>query len=171
MDKFRITREIGIDAAHRVPDHGSKCRCLHGHRYTIQATCEGPLAEIGAEAGMVLDFGFLKEEMMGVIDAWCDHATILFADDPLLACFHIPGSIVNGMIGDTYRLGWSALSRDSMVLPLKLYVLPVVPTAENLARHWFERLKPRVLDRSEGRATLARLRVYETPNCWGDYPA
>ena len=31
-----ITKEIEIDAAHRVPNHKSKCRTFHGHRYRIE---------------------------------------------------------------------------------------------------------------------------------------
>ena len=44
-DTFEITREIGLDAAHRVPDHASKCFHIHGHRYTVFATVEGHLAK------------------------------------------------------------------------------------------------------------------------------
>ncbi|MFW8587824.1 6-carboxytetrahydropterin synthase [Rhizobium beringeri] len=55
-----ITREIGIDAAHRIPHHESKCHNLHGHRYKIAATCVGPLCGDGEQTGMVLDFRFLE---------------------------------------------------------------------------------------------------------------
>ena len=54
-----ISREISIDAGHRVTEHTSKCRNLHGHRYTIQAWCSGPLFSEGEQGGMVLDFGFI----------------------------------------------------------------------------------------------------------------
>ena len=42
-NRCELTRRIGIDMGHRVPDHGSKCRNPHGHRYEILATCEGPV--------------------------------------------------------------------------------------------------------------------------------
>jgi 6-pyruvoyltetrahydropterin/6-carboxytetrahydropterin synthase len=48
-------------------------------------------------------------------------------------------------------------------------VLPGVPTAENIARACYLKLAPRVEERSERRARLARVRLYETPNCWADY--
>ena len=54
-------------------------------------------------------------------------------------------------------------------LATKLYVLDVNPTAEQLSRHWFHRLAPRVLLRSSGLARLAELRVWETPNCRACY--
>lgn len=145
VKKFEITREIGIDAAHRVPDHASKCFNLHGHRYTILATCRGPLIDSGEQTGMVVEFGFLKEEMMAVCDTPADHATILWEGDPMLE-------------GLRPYLG-------------KLVVLPVVPTAENLARYWFDLLAPRVVERSLGHAHLAYLTVWETPNCHARYPA
>src|SRR4051812_9687285 len=78
------TREIGIDMGHRVTNHGSKCRNVHGHRYTIEATITGDLIPDGASEGMVMDFSFLKEEMMREIDEYCDHALCLWVKDPIV---------------------------------------------------------------------------------------
>ena len=70
---FRITRFIEIDAGHRIMTHGSKCRHLHGHRYRIEAECAAKAVQPdGVQTGMVLDFGFLKEEMVEIIDRPCD---------------------------------------------------------------------------------------------------
>ena len=33
-----ITRKLEFDAGHRIPDHTSQCRNLHGHRYTVEIT-------------------------------------------------------------------------------------------------------------------------------------
>jgi 6-pyruvoyltetrahydropterin/6-carboxytetrahydropterin synthase len=161
IEQFEITREIGIDAAHRVPLHGSKCRNLHGHRYTIQATCTGPLIEAGEQSGMVLDFGFLKELMMQEIDEPCDHGTIVWQDDRVL--LHMLGL---AYYAEPSKPFGAALSEPN---GWKVYVVPFPPTAEELARHWFERLAPKVAERSSDLAKLARLRVWETPNCFADY--
>lgn len=176
MSRHLITREIGIDAGHRVTHHGSKCRNLHGHRYTIQATCEGPLFTEGEQQGMVLDFGFLKEEMMNEIDSCCDHALILWAYDPLLNILY-PGDSqgLRGAVEWALKDGWcfvhpSAADRDDHGYG-NLYIVPFVPTAENLARHWFERLTPKVLSRTNRQATLLKVKVWETPNCAAEYPA
>lgn len=158
-----IRRTIGIDAGHRVTYHGSKCRNLHGHRYEVEAVCRGPLAESGEQQGMVLDFGFLKDEMMTEIDAPCDHGLILWAFDPLLGMFNIETKLVTARVIELGAL--CVLGIDN----LKLYVVSFVPTAENLARHWAERLAPRVRERSGGRATLVSVRVHETPNCWAQF--
>jgi 6-pyruvoyltetrahydropterin/6-carboxytetrahydropterin synthase len=79
---YEMTREIGIDAAHRVQGHGSKCRGRHGHRYRIVATCSSiGLRKDGEQSSMVLDFGFLKRLMMNVIDTPCDHGFIISVQD------------------------------------------------------------------------------------------
>lgn len=157
---FKITREIGIDAGHRVTYHGSKCRNVHGHRYTIHATCEGELAAEGEEQGMVMDFGFLKEEMMAEIDEPCDHGFICWSqDNAVLAMFGF-APLKNP------PLEAASVTTDQ---GMKLYVVPFVPTAENLAKHWADRLAPRVTDRTNGRAKLVEIVVWETPNCSASY--
>lgn len=172
--RHEIVREIGIDAGHRVTHHGSKCRNLHGHRYTVQAVCEGPLFAEGEQQGMVLDFGFLKEEMMDIIDAHCDHGMILWIKDPWVPVLlgltdleleaeahnvETEGWVLHEGCGHTHEHGG------------KFYIVPFVPTAENLAAHWFERLTPRVKARTNNQATLKRVIVWETPNCSATYPS
>lgn len=161
-----ITREIGIDMGHRVTHHGSKCKNLHGHRYTIQATCRGPLFKSGEQQGMVLDFGFLKEEMINEIDGPCDHGTTLWIDDPFVLEFAGRDT--------TLIQTWSQEIKENgfhcaMGAFGKLYLVPFVPTAENLARHWYERLAPRVIVRTNDQAWLSKVLVWETPNCSAEY--
>lgn len=172
---YRITRRIGIDAGHRIRLHGSKCRNLHGHRYTIEAVCEAvQLADDGEQAGMVLDFGFLKDEMMNEIDAPCDHGFIAEIGDFGVLEMFAPESqtaegFMQGLAKAVAESGHAATTETR--LGTKLYVIGTPPTAENLARHWFERLAPRVEARSEGRAKLVKITVWETPNCAAEWPA
>lgn len=168
MRSYLATREIGIDAAHRVPSHGSKCRNIHGHRYTIQAAIKGALAEGGEQDGMVLDFGFLKDEMMLTIDEPCDHGMILSSHDPLLELFVQDPMARIGLIE---RVEVDGYARQNFEAGVKLYIMWGVPTAENLAAHWYERLALRVRMRSDNRAELAYVKVWETPNCWAQFPA
>lgn len=155
--------------------HGSKCRHLHGHRYTIEATCHARNAQLhqaGEQTDMVIDFSFLKDEMMRHIDAPCDHGLIAtIADDELLRMF-CPES-------ETFD-DWFARIRDAVQtqgycettdtrLSGKLYVIKHQPTAECLAAHWFQRLVKPLAERSDGVAVLSKIRVWETPNCYSDY--
>lgn len=166
-EKFLIDRKIEIDAAHRVPDHKSKCFALHGHRYVIHAGCEGDLQPAGEQNGMVMDFGFLKELMMDEIHEPCDHGTILHYRD---------NDALNTLgVGNIHALPYLYVDRWK-----KIYLIDCVPTAENLARHWFERLDKAIKvffqDRKDGYdikgeiiPQLAYVKVYETPNCWAEY--
>ncbi len=175
MTSFTVTRQIAIDAGHRVMTHGSKCRHLHGHRYTIEATCTSAhLQANGEQSDMVLDFGFLKEEMLAVIDGPCDHGFLAHVDDTELLAMFRPETT------DAER--WLASIRAAVAergyclttatrLATKLYVLDANPTAEQLCRHWFSRLKPLVERRSGGLALLGEVVVWETPNCRASYAA
>ena len=170
---FYTSREIGIDAGHRIPTHGSKCKNVHGHRYTIEAHCATEKVHTeGEQSGMGIDFGFLKEEMMSQIDFYCDHGFIMWLEDELLTTFL-------GSLGRAIEVR-NHVDRGGNFMPFligegdtvvgKLYVVPFIPTAENLAKHWFELLTPRIKFRSEGKASLWRVVVHETPNCSAWYP-
>ena len=105
---------------------------------------------------MVMDFAFLKEEMVEVIDARSDHAAMLWSADPLIEVLlgRKPESADSG-VDDRGRLA----SPFGPIL-----VLPFTPTAENLARYWFGELRARIERRTGGRARLSEIRVWETPN-------
>ncbi len=170
---FSVTRQIAIDAGHRIMTHGSKCRHLHGHRYTIEAVSEARhLHASGEQTGMVIDFSFLKDEMMAEIDQPCDHGFIASYDDADFLCKLAPPdsdpNVWLSALRDTVRTtGYAATTHCR--LGTKLYLIPGQPTAECLAKHWFERLSPRVIARSNGLAVLKALVVWETPNCRAEY--
>lgn len=147
-DMFEITRKIELDAAHRVPDHASKCFHLHGHRYVVEATVVGKLAQHGEEKGMVMDYGFLKDYMTAVIHDPCDHGLIIYDKDKLLM----------------NQLGIRPHDNFAESQMLKLFWVADVPTAENLARIWFELLHSALEQHLKGRGELKELIVYETPN-------
>lgn len=146
---MQITRRLEFDAGHRIPDHRSQCRNLHGHRYVIEITLSGALveAEGSPENGMLMDFSELKAiARREIVDAW-DHAFLVYT-------------------GDRPVVDFLASLPDH-----KTVVLPVVPTAENLARLAFARLAPIYRAAYDGRLCLQRVRLYETPNCWADATA
>ena len=141
-----ITRRLEFDAGHRIPDHQSQCRHLHGHRYAIEVTLSGSIIDKAGDAanGMVMDFSQVKQLAMAhLVDAW-DHAFLAFAGDRAVIDFlaTLPGH--------------------------KTVVLDRVPTAENLARIAFDRLDAVYRDTYGNHLQLERVRLYETPNCWAD---
>jgi len=149
MSRCEITRRIEFDAGHRIPDHKSKCRNAHGHRYVLEATVEGPVQdELGrSDTGMVVDFGDLKTVMVDKVgDRW-DHAFLVYAGD-------------TKMIAALSQLGTNHHT----------VMLNYVPTVENLARLAFQMIDS-ALRESKSQFHLQRLRLYETPNCWSDVVA
>ncbi len=143
---MRITRRLEFDAGHRIPDHQSQCRHLHGHRYAIEITLAGDvIQQTGSPVnGMVMDFSEVKTlAKANVVDAW-DHAFLAFRGDTAVVSFleSLPGH--------------------------KTVILDVVPTAENLALLAFEILDRVYRDTYGNRLRLEQVRLYETPNCWAD---
>ena len=115
---MQITRRLEFDAGHRIPDHESQCRHLHGHRYAIEITLAGTAVRRDgvAENGMIMDFSRVKQLAKShVVDAW-DHAFLVYRGDVPVLTF------LNSMPGH------------------KTVVLDEVPTAEDRASIAFSSL-------------------------------
>ena len=137
-----VTRRIEFDAAHRLRNHESKCRFVHGHRYVCEASVT---AEKLDAVGRVIDFGIIKEKLGGWVDTHWDHTLILEEPD------HALGEMVDGHTGQT------------------TFYLPYPPTAENMARYLLEIVCPALFADAGVRCT--QIRLYETPNCHADIVA
>ena len=141
-----ITRRLEFDAGHRIPDHRSLCRHLHGHRYAIEVTVAGDitLQDGDPRNGMVLDFSEVKAVLRScIVDVW-DHAFLVYRGDTQIREF------LEGLPDH------------------RTVVLDMVPTAENLAAEAFRLLAPRIAELCEKSLLLENVRLYETPNCWAD---
>ena len=143
---MQITRRLEFDAGHRIPNHQSQCRHLHGHRYAIEITLAGPVVhdQNSPQDGMVVDFGDIKAlAKTHLVDLW-DHAFLVHsADRPVVEFLaSLPAH--------------------------KTVILDVVPTAENLAHAAFAILAPRYREAFGDQLNLFRVRLYETPNGWAD---
>lgn len=141
-----ITRRLEFDAGHRIPNHASQCRHLHGHRYALEVTLAGEIIDIegAAEQGMVRDFSDVKAIAHAALVEHWDHAFLVYQGDRVVTelLASLPGH--------------------------KTVVLPVVPTAENLATEAFRLLDAAYVDTYGNQLRLQRVRLYETPNNWAD---
>lgn len=141
-----ITRRLEFDAGHRIPNHNSQCRHLHGHRYAIEITLSGKViqAEGLSEQGMVMDFSDVKRiAQEKLVNVW-DHAFLVYRGDKTVCDF------LSTMPGH------------------KTVIFDVVPTAENLAQAAFDLLDPAYQDSFGNHLKLERIRLFETPNNWAD---
>ena len=143
---MQITTRLEFDAGHRIPNHKSQCRNLHGHRYSLEITLFGEIiiAEDTSENGMVMDFSDVKAiARQSVVDVW-DHAFFVYKND--FEVLNFLNSLPNH----------------------KTVVFPTVPTAENMAAEAFRILKAEYHDTYANHLKLERVRLYETPNSWAD---
>lgn len=143
---MQITRRLEFDAGHRIPDHNSQCRHLHGHRYAMEITLSGDIIKKAGDTanGMVMDFSLIKSlAQTHLVNHW-DHAFLAFEGDRQIVEFlrSLPDH--------------------------KTVVLDRVPTAENLSTLAFETLDAVYRDTYGNHLQLMRIRLYETPNCWAD---
>jgi len=136
-----ITKYIEIDTGHRVPFHNGKCRGFHGHRYRVEVGVDDKVIQEqgSSDEGMVIDFSDLKKIMMGYIDDHLDHTSIYYDNDPCL----------NSL---------AALEQDS---PKPIVFVSFIPTAENLAKYIYERIKKPLEYR---KIKIAHVLINETPS-------
>ncbi len=143
---MQITTRLEFDAGHRIPNHKSQCRNLHGHRYALEITLSGDIItkEQASEDGMVMDFSDVKRiARESIVDIW-DHAFLVYEKDSVVLDF------LNSLPNH------------------KTVVFPSVPTAENMAAEAFKILKNQYQDIYGNHLKLERVRLFETPNSWVD---
>lgn len=144
-----ITRKLEFDAGHRIPDHKSQCRNLHGHRYTLEITLVGAVIEEegSSDNGMIMDFSDVKAlAKEHLVDVW-DHAFLVYAKDSAVRTFL------------------------ATIPDHKTVVIDKIPTVENLASTAFDTLRTVYQDRYGTGLRLQKLVLHETPNCWAEITA
>ena len=142
-----ITRKFEFDAGHRIPNHNSVCKNLHGHRYVLEVTLQGEIIdyENASDFGMIIDFGDVKSIINKcLIDKW-DHAFLVYEKDEII--LHFLNSLPNH----------------------KTVVLPCVPTAENLVYTAYKIINQELNTIYCGKINIVHAKLYETPNCWAEY--
>jgi 6-pyruvoyltetrahydropterin/6-carboxytetrahydropterin synthase len=137
MSSIICTRRLEFDAAHRVLEHESKCKYLHGHRYVVEASFSARELD---RLGRVVDFGVIKERLGAWIDQNWDHTTILFDKDKEL------GKAISDVTGQV------------------VFYLPNNPTAENMAAYLLEKICPELF--ADYELECVSVRLHETPNCF-----
>ncbi len=132
-----VTKTVTFDAAHILTNHQGLCKNLHGHTYRVDVSVA---QDAEATADMVIDFKDLKAILEEVILARFDHAFIY----------------------STASAGEKEIAAVVEKNGLRTVPLPYRSTAENLARHFFECLAPRVKG-------LSAVRVWETAGNCAEY--
>lgn len=137
---MEITRRIVFHSGHMLKDDDSKCYEPHGHEYVLECTIAGAVKKEGAETGMVMNFGSLKEIMMTEIHDKLDHKFILDKADPRWSDFI------------------AAVGFDGTVS------VDFAPTAENLIAMMYKI----ILDKLPQGIIISKIKLQETLNCWAE---
>ncbi|MFQ6610361.1 MAG: 6-pyruvoyl tetrahydropterin synthase family protein [Fidelibacterota bacterium] len=139
---MKVVKIIQWDMGHRVLNHRSICKGLHGHRYRAEICFEGDLVtEKGvSEEGMVVDFSDIKKMALREVQEKLDHGFMVWDKDSELIQF---------------------FQQSEGHKPV--YV-PFTPTAENVAKFIFEQLDGKLSDRYGTGLHLHSVKLWETPS-------
>ena len=144
---MKIVKVIQWDMGHRVMNHRSICKGLHGHRYKAEVCLEGGIVskEGVSEEGMVVDFSDIKSISHNEILNKLDHAFMVWDKDIELI---------------TYMNS----SNDH-----KVVIVPFTPTAENVSKYIFEVLDSKFKDVYKTGLKLCSIKLWETPTSYAIY--
>ena len=141
---MKIGKLIQWDMGHRVLNHRSVCKGLHGHRYKAEICVEGNLVEKkdASEEGMVIDFADIKKTAQKFVQEELDHAFMVWEKDIEL-------------------LEFFKNSKGH-----KPVIVPFTPTAENVAAYIFNELKDKFTDVFKTGLHLQSVKLWETPSSY-----
>ena len=144
---MKIVKIIQWDMGHRVLNHRSICKGLHGHRYKAEICVSGDLVSDSgvSEEGMVVDFADIKKISKEYIQEELDHAFMVWEKDEELISFF------NTSEGH------------------KPVIVPFTPTAENVASYIFFMLKDKFQDVFKTGLHLHSVKIWETPTSYALY--
>ena len=134
-----VTKTVKFDAAHVLTNHQGLCKNLHGHTYRVDVSVT-QAEDDGRD--MVIDFKDLKGIANEVICDRFDHAFVY----------------------NTASAGESEIAAVVEKHGMRTVAIPFRSTAENLAKLFFDDLKPRI-------PGLSSVKVWETADSCAEYKA
>lgn len=141
---FRVRKEFKFESAHRLSKAFSKCctEQIHGHSYRVEVFL---VSERLDDSGMVLDFGIISESVKNLFEMW-DHSLVLH--DTISKEEHTSLAVHNK----------------------KIILVDFNPTAENMAKFFFEYIDKLLFSSIKGRdIVLEKVRVHETATGYAEY--
>lgn len=131
---YILKAEASFDAAHFLAGYKGKCGNIHGHRWRVVIKVQGLQLKTDKQSkGMLIDFARLKKDVKEETDSF-DH--MLMVEKNTLK----PATAM-------------ALKEEGF----QMVELDFRPTAENLAKYFFDRMGQRGYE-------VKSVAVYETPN-------
>lgn len=148
--KLTATKVFQFDCAHLLTGHEGLCQNLHGHTYKLEVTVahfgSDTTFQTGPSEGMVVDFKDLKDLVNRAIVNKFDHAFVYWKNSK-----------------DCPEAEIAALCNS---LGLKTVSTPYRPTAENMAKSFFGKLKSALKDSP---CTVVKVTLWETPTSFATF--
>ena len=133
---FKIKSQVEFDTAHYLSGYKGKCSNIHGHRYKLIAKIKSDtLHKEGQLRGMVDDFGNFKNILKEIAEGY-DHKIVIEENEE------------GKLLAEKLR----ELPND-----FKIVFVPYRPTAEEMSRDIFNKIKSRGL-------SVCEVELFETPN-------
>lgn len=135
---YYLKTEQNFDSAHFLHGYKGKCANIHGHRWRVVATIKSKQLKNDLQTnGMIVDFSDLKNDLKILCDN-LDHSLIIEKGS-------LCDSLYNALVAENF----------------KIITLPFRPTAENLAKYFYQNLAKKY--------DIDSIDVYETPNNCASY--
>ena len=143
--KQNLTYGRGAEFTRNIEAPQNKCVNLHGHSYVLEVTVS---SDTLSEQDMVMDFYHIKNALKELIDT-IDHSFIIDRDDPMF------GELKE--IAEKYGA-------------LKIFPVDFCPTAEALARFFYDFLVERLKEaRLLGEVQVVKVVLWETATSKAEY--
>ena len=143
---FSSSKRIGpISTGHRQWKDNGHCSFVHGYGRYVEFTFACKRTD---HRGWVMDFGDLKDVKKWLEDEW-DHRLLLAYDDPLLEDFkqlHEKGGVNLNVMPEGYG-----------------------PGIEDSCKYVYDKVNPMIKEKTQGRAWVENVRIYEHEKNWADY--
>ena len=132
---FKVKSQIEFDMAHYLSGYDGKCSNIHGHRYKLIVSVKSEtLHQEGQLRGMVDDFGNIKAKLREIEDLY-DHKLVIEDNED------------GRLVAEKLR---------ELPNAFNVMLVPYRPTAEEMSRDIFYKLKSMGLNVSE-------VELFETP--------
>lgn len=138
MAIIRVTKQFTFEMAHALHNYDGPCKNIHGHSYHLEVTIKGPVDQ----EGFVMDFSHLKKIVHTSVVAPLDHALVL--EEATIQAIPEIGR-----------------------LPMKIKVLPVRPSCENLLCWVVDQIAPQL----PITVSLEKVFLRETPQSYAEWLA
>ena len=132
---------------HRIANHRSVCKGLHGHRYKAEICLTGDLVNIEgiSEEGMVMDFSDIKKIALSEVLHKLDHSFMIHDQDQEMIDFF------------NFSKGHKPI------------ITSFIPTAENVAKYIFKLVDKKISDKYDTGLQLYSIKLWETPTSYAKF--